>query len=77
MNPIDYRDREARFQDACKFAAAVVVVGLIVFAGESFMHGTREAPPAPPVVQGEASFEYFPDRYPLQSAEPEPHVEAF
>jgi hypothetical protein len=80
MNPIPYRDRENRFEDVCKFAAALVAVGLIVFAGESAMQripevtaveAARAAPVAPP-------FDYFPDQFTIDAAaRAEPHVEAF
>jgi hypothetical protein len=79
MNSIHTPDRETRFQDACKFAAAIVVVGFIVVAGEAAMHRTPSlgdaSTPTPIVDVGAA--DYFPHQYTLQAGEPETHVEAF
>ena len=88
MTPIDYRDRENRFEDACKFAAALVAVGLIVFAGESAMRHVPDVPltvpvqiaadPADRAEPAEEARDYFPNGYTMDaSAMPEPHVEAF
>ena len=82
MTPIDYRDRENRFEDACKFAAALVAVGLIVFAGESAMRHVPDVPLTVPVhIAPSASaetFEYFPDQYPIDAAAaPEAPMETF
>jgi hypothetical protein len=82
MTPIDYRDRENRFEDACKFAAALVAVGLIVFAGESAMRHVPDVPLTVPVHLAPAPsvepFEYFPDGYAVDaSAALEPHIDAF
>ena len=82
MSPLDYRDPENRFEDACKFAAALVAVGLIVFAGESAMRHVPNVPLTVPVhiapaEPGEPTGQ-FPEGYAIDaSAAPEPHVEAF
>jgi hypothetical protein len=78
MDSMDYRDRESRFQDACKFAAAVVVVGMIVIAGEAAMHRGEDATihGALQVIEVAPS-EYFPGQYTLQAGEPDEHVQAF
>jgi hypothetical protein len=57
-----------------KFAAAVVVIGLIIAAGTSAVHDVAPAPS--PELGGDrapvSEFVYFPSQYELQATEPEP-----
>ena len=62
-----------------KFAAAVVVIGLIIAASEGpiiavptvTLHDAAASEMAP------AATEYFPSGYTLDVTEPSPHIEAF
>lgn len=80
MTPIDGHDRESRFEDVCKFAAALVAVGLIVFAGETAMQRIPDMAPVevPSVESAGAPAAAFSDRYKIDPpAKPEPHIERF
>lgn len=80
MNRIHAPDRESRFEDACKFAAAVVVVGLIVVAGEAAMQrapSLGEAAMPAAAASDATAVDYFPDGYVLDAREPDEHVQAF
>jgi len=76
MIPNPAPDRESRFQDACKLAAVVAVVGLIVAAGEMAMDRLPApvAPMAPAMADDDYRFEHFPDQPRLPATEREPHV---
>ena len=79
MNRYNDERRCPDFAGRCKFAAAVVVIGLIIAAVESpinwvptaTLHDSSAAEPTP------AAAEYFPSGYTLDATDPAPHVEAF
>ena len=66
-----------------KFVAAVVVVGLILAAGEGAitepmthtLHDTAAARAAP--TESLPASDYFPSGYTLNASEPAPHIEQF
>ena len=77
IHPIEERRDVPTF--AFEIVAAAVVIAIIIAAGDvsmyrvstSTVHATAVAAPAP------ANFEYFPEGYALDAAEPATHIEAF
>ena len=67
------------FAGGFKFAAAVVVIGLIIAASESPINWvpTTTVNEVAASEAAPAATEYFPSGYVLDATEPTPHIEAF
>ena len=79
MNAHELAEQRDNVSGGFRFAAAVVVIGLLFAVGEGSINGTPALiqPEAASTPAQPAATEYFPSGYTLNAAEPTAHVEAF
>ncbi|HVE48803.1 MAG TPA: hypothetical protein VNG69_04190 [Casimicrobiaceae bacterium] len=74
MEPLENRDRESRFQDACASAAAIVLVGVIIVLGEATMNRVHSQMQAEVKAANVAPSEYVPRELVLEAVGSGPHM---